>query len=111
MTIGTQYHTDAIRELNDTARQTLTGCRVMVTPGVDALGGLPLMLLKVKLFDDFSEDNDPHGEHDFGSFQHAGETLYWKFDYYDKTMEFGSDDPANPAVTTRVLTILLSSEY
>ena len=111
MTIGTQYHTDAIRELNDTARQTLTGVRVVLTPGVQRLGDLYQIMGLVQTFDKFSEDNDPHGEHDFGSFQHAGETLYWKFDYYDKTLEWGSEDPADPAVTTRVLTLMLSSEY
>lgn len=111
MTIGTQYHTDAIRELNDTARQTLNGCRVLITLGVQGLANLTEILRKVRTYDAFSEDNDPYGEHDFGSFQHDGETLYWKIDYYDKLVNLGSDDPANPEVTSRVLTILLASEY
>jgi Protein of unknown function (DUF3768) len=65
----------------------------------------------VQSFKDFTEDNDPHGEHDFGSFEYAGERCFWKIDYYDKAMEYGSDDPADPAKTTRVLTIMLAEEY
>lgn len=102
---------DAIRALNDAARQTLTGCKVVITPGVDALDYLSLVLIRVRLFNDFNEDNDPHGEHDFGIFKHRGETLYWKFDYYDNTLERGSKDPSDPAITTRVLTIMTSGEY
>ena len=59
----------------------------------------------------FTEDNDPHGEHDFGSFDHDGERIFWKIDYYDAACEFGSEDPAEPAKTTRVLTIMLAEEY
>jgi len=65
----------------------------------------------VRIFDDFSEDNDPHGEHDFGSFELANFTFFWKIDYYDERCEFGSEDPADLAKTTRVLTIMLSREY
>ena len=69
------------------------------------------ILGKVASFDDFSEDNDPHGEHDFGAFDHAGSRIFWKIDYYDPSMESGSEDPSDPAKTTRVLTLMLASEY
>ena len=62
-------------------------------------------------FDAFTEDNDPHGEHDFGAFDHAGHRIFWKIDYYDQSLEFGSENPADPAKTTRVLTIMLADEY
>ena len=47
-------------------------------------------------FDDFNEDNDPHREHDFGSFELEGEKLFWKIDYYDLAGDFGSEDPTDP---------------
>jgi hypothetical protein len=66
---------------------------------------------KVRNFSDFTPDNDPYGEHDFGVVEHAGEKYFWKFDYYDKSLEWGSPDPSDPEVTRRLLTVFLSSEY
>jgi hypothetical protein len=102
-----------IRELNDAFRRTFSGGRVMLTSGVDALPVLikARALQLARIFDDFSEDNDPHGEHDFGSFELANFTFFWKIDYYDERCEFGSADPSDPARTTRVLTLMLASEY
>ena len=104
-------NTEKIRELNDQARQTLSGCRVMVTQGVQQIGRLDKILRAVKQFSDFNPNNDPYGEHDFGKINLFGETIFWKFDYYDHTLEFGSEDPSDPAMTCRVLTIMLSREY
>lgn len=85
----------------------------MMTAGVGALGdGDRLVLLEgVRLFDAFSPDNDPHGEHDFGSIEVGGERFFWKLDYYDLGCRCGSPDPADAAVTTRVLTIMRADEY
>ncbi len=104
---------EKIRELNDRFRTTMTGGRVTMTAGVDAL---PLnerrrALAMVARFSGFTPDNDPHGEHDFGSVTAAGRKFFWKIDYFDAKMEFGSEDPADPTKTTRVLTIMLVSEY
>jgi hypothetical protein len=102
-----------IRVLNDNFRTTFIGGRVVMSAGVAdlTLGVRAQVMLKVQNFADFSENNDPYGEHDFGSFEVAGETFYWKIDYYDLRCEFGSEDPADPKKTTRVLTIMLASEY
>ncbi|MDA9274464.1 DUF3768 domain-containing protein [bacterium] len=97
--------------LNDHARRTFTGCRVVITQGVQALDDVPSVLDQVRRFDTFTLDNDPYGEHDFGSFRYAGETIFWKWDYYDVDMGMHSPDPSDTTVTTRVLTIMLADEY
>ena len=66
---------------------------------------------RVRTFETFNADNDPRGEHDFGNFEVVGRKLFFKIDYFDAAMEFGSKDPADPSNTTRVLTIMLASEY
>lgn len=104
---------DAIRVLNDNFRSTFMGGQVVMTAGVSEL---PIdvkadVLLKVKSFSAFDGDNDPHGEHDFGSFEVSGETFFWKIDYYDLAMQLGSANPADPEQTTRVLTIMRADEY
>ena len=69
------------------------------------------LLAKVRAFDVFTDDNDPHGEHDFGAVDEGGVRCFWKIDCYDRATEIGSPDPADPAVTTRVLTIMRADEY
>jgi hypothetical protein len=105
--------TAKIRGLNDALR-TLTGeGRIAVTAGIAALPPheQSAILDRVFAFTAFTPDNDPYGEHDFGSFEHAGKTIFWKIDAYDRALKFGSPDPSDPAVTTRVLTVLLAEEY
>src|SRR5713101_2656563 len=99
---------EKIRELNDAFRTTITGGRVMMTAGVDALPSdvKAMVIRRVATFSDFRPDNDPHQEHDFGSFTLAGRKFFWKIDAYDADMRFGSEDPADPEKTTRVLTII-----
>ena len=86
----------------------------MITRGVRALPGFDpqVLLLKLLGYDGFDEDNDPHGEHDFGDLEwNDGTDLLWKIDYYDMELEYGSPDPADPYVTKRVLTVMLTSEW
>lgn len=110
--------TQMIRSLNDRFRggdQTIPG-EILVTAGLTALleeARKPLSDLahEVRSYDQFEPDNDPHGEHDFGAFDFAGHKCFWKIDYYDPTLKWGSDDPADVAKTKRVLTIYLASEH
>jgi len=102
-----------IRLLNDNFRSTFVGGQVVMTPGV---ADLPLdvrarLILAVQSFSNFTKDNDPHGEHDFGSIEIEGETYFFKVDYYALDMAGGSEDPADPTVTERVLTIMRADEY
>ncbi|HZF24001.1 MAG TPA: DUF3768 domain-containing protein [Burkholderiales bacterium] len=103
-----------IAALNDLARTAMGVCsRVLQTRGICALPPADQSRIreKVELFNDFHPGDDPYGEHDFGSFEHNGVGIFWKIDYYDTKLEFGSEDPSDPAQTTRVLTIMLREEY
>ena len=83
----------------------------MITQGVQALDNLPDLLDQVRRFDAFAQDDDPYGEHDFGSIRHGDITIFWKIDTYDVDLQMHSPDPTDPAVTARVLTIMLDEEY
>ena len=98
---------------NDAFRRTFAGGEVTMTAGVYALPDMvkAAALQKAATFDEFNEDNDPYGEHDFGSFELCGRKFFWKIEYYDRAMEYGSEDPSDPAKTTRVMTVMLASEY
>lgn len=100
-----------IAALNDGFRTKLKGGRLFITAGLVGRADLGQIIEKVRAFDKFNEENDPHGEHDFGAFEHEGKKLFWKMDYYDLDLRMGSSNPADPNVTTRVLTVMLASEY
>ena len=118
-----------IVRLNDLARQAMgVACTAVATPGFGALPVADQSRVRelIETYDAFTPGDDPFGERDFGAI-HQGrdgrwtaacpaqgesvETVFWKIDAYDRALQFGSDDPANPTVTRRVLTIMLASEY
>lgn len=113
-----------IAKLNDELRGNVAmpgKDRVFVTPGIrELVGTMPALdtfrkltdlFLIVRTYDRFSEDNDPYGERDFGAFDFEGVRCFWKIDYYDLALEYGSGDASDPEVTCRVLTILRADEY
>ncbi|WP_096702528.1 DUF3768 domain-containing protein [Magnetospirillum sp. 15-1] len=105
--------TERIAELNDRRRRDHSYGKVVITRGIQALGHQAVMevLTAVAAFSDFTPDNDPYGEHDCAVMTVGDHRVIWKIDYYDPDLNFASDDPANPAVTIRVLTIMLADEY
>lgn len=105
--------TEAIRALNDDLRQNLSAGTALITPGIAALGAetVARIVKTIAIYDDFCHANDPYEEHDFGSFEVDGQTIFFKIDYYDKALAFHSPDPADPSVTERVITIMLAEEY
>ncbi len=105
---------ERIRGLNDAFRSAGPASGDwMITDGVQELGPAFVLvaIAEVRRFDRFTSDNDPYGEHDFGAITLGGERLFWKIDYYDQTLTYGSPAPADPDVTRRVLTLMLASEY
>jgi hypothetical protein len=107
--------TARIRELNDQLRTDPYGGHglIMMTASVNALGThfIIKMLAAVAAYDAFPTGDDPYREHDFGAFEVDGTRLYFKIDYYDPEQRFGSEDPSDPAKTTRVMTIMLPEDY
>ena len=110
----TKDTTQKIAKLNDLCRTAMgIAGKLVQTAGINSLSLTDQSAIreKVEKFDSFTPDNDPHGERDFGSFMHSGKRIFWKIDYYDRTLTKGSENPADPAQTVRVLTIMLASEY
>ena len=105
---------ERIARLNDALRKSGEGGAIMVTRGVRALPGFDVetLLLLLQTYQGFDEDNDPHGERDFGDLTWGDDTtLLFKTDYYDVELAYASPDPADPAVTKRILTVMLQSEW
>ena len=121
---------ERIARLNDRARQAMgVACIAVATPGFRSLSQADQSRVRelVETFDAFTADNDPHGERDFGAIWQLGdgrwtttrparrederESVFWKLDYFDRALEFASEDAADPRITRRVLTIMLASEY
>jgi hypothetical protein len=119
-----------IARLNDLARRAMgVACTAVATAGFRSLSDADQSCVRelIETFDVFTEDNDPHGERDFGTIYQLAdncwaterprlrederERVFWKIDCYDRDMQFASEDAANPAITRRVLTIMLSDEY
>jgi hypothetical protein len=105
--------TDKIRALNDALRNLTGEGRIYVTAGIAALSDKLQAEIMTRVFNysAFTRENDPYHEHDFGSFEHADKAILWKIDCYDRELKYGSPDPADEAVTTRVLTVMLAEEY
>lgn len=143
-----QEQTARIARLNDLARSAMGGaaqgsgdpqdrwngcggvaCTAVATVGFRSLPDADQSCVRelIETFDAFDEDNDPHGERDFGAIYQLGDgrwtterplshederqRVFWKIDYYDRDLAGASEDAADPAVTRRVLTIMLSDEY
>ena len=104
----------AIAQLNDQFRHGDRSLGTYVlTPGIKSLPPDKILELHqlVQNFSSFTEDNDPHGEHDFGAIVMDGEKYFWKISYYDPTFTYLSEDPSDTRATKRVLTLMKSSEY
>jgi hypothetical protein len=102
-----------IATLNDQLRRHHVGGKALITAGIQALGVEVVTDIRAAIaaFADFTPDNDPYGEHDCAVMTVAERRVIWKIDYYDRQMTYASPDPADPAVTIRVMTIMLADEW
>jgi len=105
--------TDRIRALNDELRKHLLGGGAVITAGIAELGpeAVERLVKTIAVFDNFCHANDPHEEHDFGTFRFDDVDVIFKIDYFDKSLNFHSPNAADPAVTERVITIMRADEY
>ena len=105
--------TRKIRELNDILRNTFITGRVLFTKGFTELDNdlKSRFILAIRAYKDFTPDNDPYGEHDFGSVTIDDTKIFWKIDYYDTKLEHHSPDPSDPKQTIRIMTVMLADEY
>jgi hypothetical protein len=105
--------TERIRALNDELRRNLPNGHAVMTAGIAALGpeAVARLVKTIAVYDDFCHANDPRSEHDFGSFDADGHTIFFKIDYYDKALNAHSPDASDPSVTERAITIMLAEEY
>lgn len=110
---GVKMNIEKTRQLNDKLRESLCGGRIVLTVGVQSMidNERQELLKQVQEFDNFTEDNDPYGEHDFGAINFKNDMYFWKIDYYDKDYNYFSPAPDDPNVTNRVLTIMRGDEY
>ena len=113
--------------LNDLARRAMgIACTAVANVGLRSLPDADQSRVRelIETYDAFDEDNDPHGERDFGTIYQIADghwtterpadplgTIFWKIDYFDRDLKYASDDPADPVKTRRVLTIMLAEEY
>ena len=104
---------EQIAQLNDKLRKSGEGGEIVFTrPLTESKVFDPAaIMLALARFDKFDADNDPHGERDFGEIEVSGAFLLWKIDYYESGTGYGSDDPADPDKTDRVLTIMFPEDW
>ncbi len=114
-----------IRQQNDAYRKTIglsiqdvdwdntPRGRCVMTQGFSSLDMFDKFeaLNRLRNFNDFNYENDPYSEHDLGAFKVNQHDIIWKINYYSNDLEDGSEDPSNPDITIRVLTMMLANEY
>ena len=110
--------TEIIQETNDAFRQGQPGIpgQWLLTQGIagalEETGAAPIDVIKlVQSHSVFTEDHDPYGTHEFGVFEFKEAKCFWKIDLYANDLQYGSPDPIDLSKTTRVMTIMLASEY
>ena len=114
---NTTLTSEQLSRINDNIRKNLCllNCNVRVDGvygqlvftrnAIDILGeNLAVLLVAIAKFDEFNEGNDPHGEHDFGKIELFGETWFWKFDYYDRKLQYFGHE-------VHVLTVMNANDY
>jgi hypothetical protein len=62
------------------------------------------------VFDDFCHANGTGDEHDTGSFEAEGHTIWYKIDHYERLPESPTTQPADQLDRVRVISVRLAEE-
>lgn len=86
---------------------------IVQTTAIDNMGPsyVAACLAQIVAYDDFTEDNDPHGTREMGFMEIMGRKVWFKIDLYDESYKYGTSAPTDLSKTRRVLTILFPSDY
>ncbi|OCP22027.1 hypothetical protein BC361_25670 [Ensifer sp. LC54] len=105
--------TGDVRALNDKLRRGEAEGKIHIVGGLAQAdhSEIAAAVEQVCTYAAFDPKDDPYGEHDFGAFTIGDQKFMWKIDYYAPDMESGSENPADPKVTRRVLTIFYAEDY
>ncbi|MBX5130756.1 DUF3768 domain-containing protein [Rhizobium lentis] len=105
--------TSDVRALNDKLRRFETAGEILIAGALAHAEADEIVkaIEQVKDYAAFDPKDDPYGEHDYGAFEIEGQKYMWKIDYYDLAMENLSENPADPSLTKRVLTIFYAEDY
>lgn len=110
-----EARTAKIRELNDQLRTKGLGGTIVAAGSLAVASDLhkAIACTLVRFFNEFEEGDNPYHEHDFGKVHSKAlnQDFYFKIDYYAPDMMNGSEDPADPDKTVRVLTIFYAEDY
>lgn len=100
-------------KLNDEFRAAPSGRRLVMTAGIACLDRKTRLRVieAVQNYSSFTLENDPLGERNLGFFRLGDQGFFWRIDYYDPTYRRHSDDPSDPTLTIRVMTLMLAEEY
>jgi hypothetical protein len=104
------YIPNRVRRLNDEARSSLKGCKLVCSPAIKKSGRIDAIIRCVREYSSFNESSNLSDEHDFGCFEFEQQQIVWKIDCYDLDLTMRSIDPAEPSITCRVLTVMLAEE-
>ena len=118
MSVTTISRAETIAKLNDRCRHGLDRtARILITRSClgefangSTLGGLLAQaeLIATVRKHDFAGSDAV--ERDRGQLEFRGATVFFRIDYYDLDLTYGSEDPADPRVTRRVMTIMLRED-
>ena len=102
---------DRVRQgLDPTARIVITAACAAALARDDAAASLRAQGELLMAIDACAFAAEERAERRRGEVMFAGRPIRFAIDYYDRALAWGSEDPADPEVTTRVMTIMLPED-